>query len=438
MSFLSRLGGFFRSAEAAPAPAAGDAARVSASTVDSGAIRRGDGIWEALGGSASYDGPPSESAALAVSAVYASVNLIAGAIASLPMHIYRRDENGDLARDMNNPLWWILNEEFAARWPAASGWSFGVGAKLLHGDAFIEIIRSPNGNIRGLVPLLPQRVEPIVSPDGLRLVYRVQPDPTVTSPDVDTQKTRVIDQDDMVHVPGFGFNGLRSLSPLRHALRVSGRLASNAQAFSSRFLQNAARPEIALTTKDELTEEQFARLQEFIANHSGPQNAGRPMLLEGGLDVKVLSMPMEEMQLLETRRFQVEEIARIYGVPPFMIGHTDKTTSWGSGIDAMGAGFVRFTLRDHLNAFENEINRKFFRTSRLIAKFDTSELERADLKTLMETYRIASGRAGEKPIMTIPEIRKRLDLPRTPDGSLEPTVTPPTDPATTDPKDPAE
>jgi HK97 family phage portal protein len=409
--------------------------------MDSSSIRRGDGVWESLGGSAAYEGAPTEQAALAVSAVYACVQLIAGAIASLPMHVYRRDENGDLERDMNAPLWWILNEEFAARWPAASGWSFGVGSKLLHGDAFIEIVRSPNGNIRGLVPLLPSRVEPIVSPDGLRLIYRVQPDPTITSPDFDSSRTRIIDQDDMLHVPGFGFNGLRSLSPLKNALRVSGRLASNAQAFSSRFLQNAARPEIALMTKENLADDQVTRLQEFIANHTGPQNAGRPMLLEGGLDIKVLSMPMEEMQLLETRRFQVEEIARIYGVPPFMIGHTDKTTSWGSGVEAMGVGFVRFTLRDHLNAFENEINRKFFRTSRQVAKFDTSELERADLKTLLESYRIALGRAGEQPIMTVREVRKRLDLARKPDGELvAPATAAPTSPAPVDPepKDPTE
>lgn len=411
--------------------------RVSALTVDSGNIRRGDGVWEALGGNAAFDGPPTEQAALAVSAVYACVNLIAGAIASLPMHVYRRDANGDLMRDMNTPLWWILNEEFAPRWPAASGWSFGVGSRLLHGDAFIEIVRSPNGNIQGLVPLLPQRVEPVVTPDGTRLVYRVLPDPTIQAPNQNSQQTRVIDQDDMLHVPGFGFNGLRSLSPLRHALRVSGRLASNAQAFSSQFLQNAARPEMALKTDGELTDEQFARLQEFIVSHSGPQNAGRPMVLEGGLDVKTLSMPMEDMQLIETRRFQVEEIARIYGVPPFMIGHTDKTTSWGSGIDAMGAGFVRFTLRDHLNSYENEINRKFFRTSRLVAKFDTGELERADLKTLLESYRIALGRAGENPIMTVQEVRKRLDLPRTPDGDLTADFGASATPTDPDPKDPA-
>lgn len=419
MSVLTRLAHLFGTGAAAATPVSAEKVpAISASNVDSGSVRRGDGVWEALGGSAVFAGPPSEQAALAVSAVYACVNLIAGAIASLPMHIYRRDENGDLARDMNTPLWWVLNEEFSPRWPASAGWSFGVGSRLLHGDAFIEIVRSPNGNIRALVPLLPQRVEVIVTPDGARLVYQVLPDPTIKVRDSEGQRTRVIDQDDMLHVPSFGFNGLRSLSPLRHALSVSGRLAANAQDFSSRFLQNAARPEMALQTKGNLSDEQFARLQEFLSNHMGPQNAGKPMLLEGGLDVKTLSMPMEDMQLIETRRFQVEEIARIYGVPPFMIGHTDKTTSWGSGIDAMGAGFVRFTLRDHLNAYENEINRKFFRTSRLVAKFDTGELERADLKTLLESYRIALGRAGESPIMSVQEVRKRLDLPRTPDGGL--------------------
>jgi HK97 family phage portal protein len=250
-------------------------------------------------------------------------------------------------------------------------------------------------------------------------VYEIKPDSTIRTPDQTASRTRVIDQDDMLHIPGFGYNGIRGLSPLRHALRMSGGVAVNAQQFSAKFLENAARPEMALKTDATLTDDQFARLKEWLAEHQGPQNAGRPMILEGGLDVKTLTMPMEEMQLLETRRFQVEEIARIYGVPPFMIGHTDKTTSWGAGVGAMGTGFVRFTLRDHLNAFENEINRKFFRTTRFVAKFDTSELENADLKTLIETFRIALGRAGEQPIMSVEEVRHKLNLSRRVDGNLQ-------------------
>jgi HK97 family phage portal protein len=404
MTFLSRLTSIF-------------APKASTVPVDSSLVRRGDAVFEA------FTGTPgsvlTEQTALSVSAVYGCVNLIAGAISALPIHIYRRDQNGDLARDQNNPLWWVLNEEFAPRWPAATGWSFSAGSKLLHGDSFIEIKRSANGAIRALVPIHQNRVEVISTSDGERLVYEIKPDSTIRTPDQTASRTRVIDQDDMLHIPGFGYNGIRGLSPLRHALRMSGGVAVNAQQFSAKFLENAARPEMALKTDATLTDDQFARMKEWLTEHQGPQNAGRPMILEGGLDVKTLTMPMEEMQLLETRRFQVEEIARIYGVPPFMIGHTDKTTSWGAGVGAMGTGFVRFTLRDHLNAFENEINRKFFRTTRFVAKFDTSELENADLKTLIETFRIALGRAGEQPIMSVEEVRHKLNLSRRVDGNLQ-------------------
>jgi HK97 family phage portal protein len=386
--------------------------------IDSSQVRRGDGVWEAFTGSSTNTGPLSEQTALTISAVYACVNLIGGAISAMPMHIYRRDSRGDLDRDINHPLWWMLNEEFSPRWSAAAGWSFLCGSRLLHGDAFAEILRGRNGEILGLMPLHPNRVESFVTSDGARLVYRVQPDTTIDSPSTAAAQTRVIDQDDVLHVPGFGFNGRRSLSPLRHALRATGRLAESAQTFSSSFLQNSARPELALMAKGELTDEQFARLQLWIEKHAGTKNAGRPMLLEGGLEVKTLTMPMEEMQLLETRRFSVEEIARVYGVPPFMIGHTDKTTSWGSGVGAMGTGFVRFTLRDHLNAFHNEINRKFFRRATPVALFDTSDLEQADLKSLFETFRIALGRAGEPGWMSIEEVRERCKLKRVPEGSL--------------------
>ncbi len=402
----------------------------ASSTIDSELVRRGDAVFSAFAGAPGAG--LSEKSALTVSAVYGCVNLIAGAISALPIHIYRRDQNGDLTREYNDPLWWVLNEQFAPRWPAASGWSFSAGSKLLHGDSFIEIRRSPNGTIRALVPIHQDRVRVIATRDGERLVYEVQPDKTITSPDQTASRVRVIDQDDMLHIPGFGYNGLRGLSPLRNALRMSGGVAVNAQEFSSKFLENAARPEMALKTDASLTDEQFARLKDWIAEHSGPQNAGRPMILEGGLDIKTLTMPMEEMQLLETRRFQVEEIARIYGVPPFMIGHTDKTTSWGAGVGAMGTGFVRFTLRDHLNAFENEINRKFFRTAGRVAKFDTSELENADLKTLIETFRIALGRAGEQPIMSVEEVRHKLNLSRKVDGNL---TAPSAAPAPMDPEE---
>lgn len=402
--------------------------------IESSQVRRGDTVWEALTGGVS--GAPSEASALAVSAVYACVNLRAGAIASLPMHLYRQAADGDRERDHSDGLWWVLNEEFCPRWTAAAGWTFLVASKLLHGDAYAEILRGPGGRISGLVPLHPQRVRVIAHPDGSRLVYEIQPDSTIERPSPAASKVRVLDQDDVLHVPGFGFNGLNGLSPLRHALRVSGRLAINAQEFSASFLKNMGRPDYALETTANLTDEQFERLRQQIDEHTGPSRAGKPMILEGGINIKTLTMPLQEMQLLDTRKFQVEEIARIYGVPPFMIGHVEKNSSWGTGIEAMGQGFVRFTLRDDLNAFQNEINRKFFRTSRRVAEFDTAELERANTKEMFASLRVALGRAGEPAFMSLEEVRTKLNLPAKMRGTV-PVAQPAPSPAPGKPDDAA-
>lgn len=398
-------------------------------TVDSSAIRRGDGVWESFTGGT--NDAPSERMAMQLTAVSACVNLIAGAIASLPMHVYRRSPEGDLTRDVNSDVWWTLNEEFSPRWTASAGWAFLTASKLLHGDGFAEILRRGD-RVVGLVPIHPNRVRVIVTPDGMRLLYEIQPDPTIDSPNGETSRIRVLDQDDVLHIPGFGFNGKRGMSALRNSLRNSGNLALNAQTFSEKFLHNMARPDFALQTDSNLTDEQFSRIQASLDNRAGPMNAGRPMILDGGLKIQTLTMPLEEMQLLETRKFQVEEIARAFGVQPFMIGHTEKSSSWGSGIEAMGAGFVRYTLRDHLNAFQNEINRKFFRTAARVAEFDTTELERGDTKAMFEAMRTGLGRAGEAPILTIEEARQTLRLPRQmPAGDTVPTPSAPAAPEPT-------
>ncbi|MDZ7906328.1 MAG: phage portal protein [Cypionkella sp.] len=389
--------------------------------IDSGNVRRGDGIFETFTGGYSS---PSENAIMRVTAASSCVKLIAGAIASLPMHIYNRSLDGDLTRDVNSDLWWTLNEQFSPRWSASAGWSFMVGSLLLHGDGFAEILRNGAGLIVGLTPLHPNRVRVIATPDGSRLVYEVQPDPTIEAPSAQVASMRVLDQDDILHVPGFGFNGLRGMSALRFSLANSGSLAINAQDFSQKFLENMARPDFALRTDQQLTDEQYNRLRASLDEHKGPMNAGRPMILDGGLDLKTLTMPLEEMQLLETRKFQVEEIARAFGVQPFMIGHTEKTSSWGTGVEAMGAGFVRYTLRDHLNTFQNEINRKFFRTARFCAEFDTAELERADTAAMFSAIRVALGRAGEPAFMTLEEARQMLRLPKKMVGTVPQTVLP--------------
>lgn len=377
------------------------------------AITQGSPVWNDFFGMPSTLPYPTEQTVFTVSAIYASVNLIAGAIASLPLHIFRVTPDGEKDRIHNDPLWWVLNEEMTPRWGAASGWEFLAQALLIHGDAFAAILRRPDGMPIGIKPLHPNRVTVLLNTQTDRLVY------SVTAEDGVQGVTVVYDQDDMIHVPGFGFNGFRGMSPLRYALRTTGAVSLATQDFAASFFANSARPDYALTTEQKLSAEAIETMRAQIAErHQGVDKSFRPMVLQGGLDIKTITMPINDMQLVAMRQFQIEDIARIYGVPPFMIGHNEKTTSWGSGVEAMGIGFVRFTLRQHLNKFEAEFNRKLFRTYAKRVEFDTFDLERADMKSMFESYRIAMGRAGEPGFMTAREVRQRLNMKKEADGEL--------------------
>jgi HK97 family phage portal protein len=388
-----------------------------ANSVPSSLIVRGSDMFDVFtGGGAGGLPVPSEKTALQISTVYACVNLIAGAIASLPIHIYRQDPTGERDRLPNEDLWWILNEQFVPRWSAASGWEFLIASLLLKGDAFAEIDRDRNGVIKGLIPIHPDRVTVAVTPDARRNVYIVEPDPLIFGSSLPRQ---VLDQDDVLHIAGFGFDGIRGLPPLRHQLRMAGSVSMATQDYAARFFANSARPDLVLQSDQAISKEAIDNLRaQLDERHNGTANAHRPMVLTGGLKAEIISIPVEDLQLLQLRQFQVEEIARIYGIPPFMIGHTTNTTAFGSGMEAMGVGFVRYGLRPHLNKVENEINRKLFRTASRVAVIDTTELERADTKSLFEAYRVALGRAGEPGFMTTQEVRERLSLKREPDGSL--------------------
>ena len=396
-------------------------------TVDSALIKRGTALYSAFtGGVMNYSSVPAlnEGDAYTIPTVSACVQVIAGAISSLPTHVFLRQPDGDLIRQYDHDLWWVLNESFSGRWTSASGWWFLTASKLLYGDAFAEIKRDAAGRVKGLVPIHPLRCRVLTDPDGERLVYSVSPDATIINPSETARQIRVINADDMLHVPGFGFNGLRGLSMLQFSLRTAGNLSLNAQTFSAQFFKNSARPEYALKTDGTLTDDQYKRLQEMIEDRRGPDNAGKQMILEGGLEFQPLTMPMGDMELLETRKFGVEEICRAFGVPPFMVGHTQTASAWGTGLSVIGSAFVRYSLRDHLTAFHDEMNRKIFPRSNLCIEFDTLELERGDMTAMMEAVRIGLGRAGEAPFISVAEARQVLrfpkDMPADPQFKLNP------------------
>lgn len=372
-------------------------------------ITRNSSTWDFLFQGVAGLPSVNEQTILSVSTAYACVNLIAGAISALPVNIYRESPDGQREELPADDMWWLLNEQFLPRWSAANGWEYAAQSLLFHGDAFL-VIRRQGARIVGLEPAHPSSVTVLATADRRRLVYVVV---------WEDGKSEAVDQDDMLHIAGFGFNGFRGVSPLRHVLGTSAGIAIATQEYAGRFFANSARPDIVLSTDQVINAETAEQIkQRWVENYQGYSNSHKPAVLGQGFKIQELTMSAEDAQLLATRQFQIEEIARAFGVPPHMVGHTEKTTSWGSGVETMGKGFVRFTLRQHLNKFQTEINRKFFRNAGRRVEFDTFDLESADMKTLFESFRVAIGRAGEPGFMSTDEVRDKLRLKRTPGGDL--------------------
>ena len=356
-----------------------------------------------------------ESTVMCVSAVYACVRLIAGAVASLPLPVYRESSDGKTRSSTQLPVRDLLNKQPHPRCSASTFWRYIMTSKLLHGDGFAKIVRKSRTSpeVESLIPWHPSAV--IVHLNGNRLAYQFFSMPNL---DGASLQSEMLDQDDVLHFTGVGFNGLRSVSPLRHALRNAAGIALAADRYSAEFFGAGAKPEIIIKSQAaKLTEEQKEMIRAAWTDiHAG--NRRRPGVLGAGMEVQELTINAEEAQLLQARQFQIEDIARIYGVPPFMIGHTQNTTSWGSGVEHMGIGFVKYTLQEHLVDIEQEINRKLLRNSPFFAEFATAGLERGDIKTRNESYRIGLGRAGEPGWLTINEVRAFETLPPIPGGDV--------------------
>jgi HK97 family phage portal protein len=374
-------------------------------THDSASGTKGSELYEWMtNGLASAGVAVNERTAMGVAAVYACVSLISGAIASMPLHTYRRTESGRERADL--PVWWLLNEQPHPDISAAVFWEYIATGNLLYGDAFAEIVRPrPQTNdVKYLRMHHPRAVQPARLANDQGLTYAVF--------DADGS-VRAVSGADMLHFPGIGFDGERSLSPIRSAGRNSVGIALAADEWSANFFANGARPDFALTTTGTLKPEQIDSLRnQWQERHAGASNRGKPVVMQGGLTVQPLTIPAEDAQLIETRRMQIEDIARLFGVPPHMIGHTSSSTSWGTGIEQQAIGFVRFTLQRHLVRIEQELNRKLWPSrEKYFVEFNVSGLERGDYKSRNEGYRIGLGRAGEPGWLTTNEIRKFENLP---------------------------
>jgi HK97 family phage portal protein len=358
-------------------------------------------LYQALGSVPTSSGETVNTASvLGLAAAWACVNLLAGTIASLPLMVYRT-RGGARTVASDHPLYRILHDSPNADQTALDFWEFVCASLELHGNAYAEVVRARNGRIIALgVPITPELVT-VRRLDTGALEYEW----------VDQGRRIIAGQDRVLHIRGFGGNPLGGLSTLS-AGRQSFGLAQAIERASGDTFRNGVRPSGLLKTADTLTIDQRKQAEELLQEKfAGAINAGRPMLLDRGMDWVQLSISPEDAQMLQSRAFSVEEVCRFFGVPPFMVGHTEKTTSWGTGLEQQTLGFQKFTLRRRLKRIEQALEKQLLsvadRLAGITIEFNLEGLLRADSAARASFYQLMLTNG----VMTINEVRSLENLP---------------------------
>lgn len=318
--------------------------------------------------------------ALSNTAVLAAVRLISETIASVPLHIYERQGEDGKKKARGHPLYNILHNQPNSEMTAFSFWEMAMYNLLLSdGNFYAEIERNIKGDIIALWPLLPSNMEVKRNNGELTYIYRL-PDNTKVQ----------IPSKSVFPLHGFSANGIIGLTPLQLAKEAIG-LGLAAEEFGARFFGNGGNVNGVLETDDELGEEGRQNLREsFDETYKGLSRAHRLLILEEGMKYKQTGIPPDEAQFLETRKFQVTEIARFFRVPPHMIYDLDRSTN--NNIEQQSLEFVKYTLIPWVTRIEQTIFMKLLdekEKKKFFTEFMLNGLLRGDIKSRFEAYHIA-------------------------------------------------
>lgn len=329
------------------------------------------------------------------SALSACIGIIGDAMSTLPAHHYRRTDNSR-TRVRDSVVARLLNASPVGNWTSASMYQWWVRCNILRGDAITEIVRDRNGVPTGLIPYHPDRVQWAL--EGNQLIYKFNPI---------NGKSYARLSDDVLHIPGNGFDGERSLSAIQYDAHNALGVALAAGDYSKKFYENGASPKHLFETEKEMDKGQIDDFRDlYDSRYAGPQNAGRPMILTEGLKMQQLSMSAVDAQLLEAIKYSVIDIARACRVPPVLIGAQDSTSSWGSGVAEIKQGFVTFHLEPRANLWEQEINRKLIRKDDEFVEYEFKAFLRGDTKSENEALRQARGGSLGPGWLTLDEVRQ--------------------------------
>ncbi len=317
--------------------------------------------------------------------------------------MYERDADGQRRLARSTVLWSLLHDAPNALATASEFWGAMVLNLLLRGNAYARVQRNTRGDPVALWPMSSEQVVPYIDPETGALFYEYQRN---------TERW-LLPAEEVLHVRDTG-NGIVGLSRIDF-MRASVNEAARAQAQATRLFANGNKPTGVLMVPAKLSDEQRARLrQNFGEIASGLES--RLFILEADMKYQPISLSPNDAQLLETRRFSVEEICRWFGVPPVLVGHSNVTT-WGSGIEQILDGFYTLTVRPMLTLIEQAIARRVLTPalrSRYTVEFSFDALLRANIKDRMEVY----SKAVQNGVMTRNEARQLENLPPVPGGEL--------------------
>jgi len=349
-------------------------------------------------GSTSSGKSVNERTAMQTTAVYACVRILAETIASLPLHVYKYTAGGK-EKAASHQLYYLLHDEPN---PEMTSFVFRetlMSHLLLWGNAYAQIIRDGRGRVLALYPLLPDRMTVDRTTDG-ELFYEYRKDAGYV----------ILRPEDVLHIPGLGFDGLVGYSPIAMAKNAIG-MAIATEEYGAKFFANGASPGGVLEHPGVVKDP--ARIREsWNAVYQGSGNAHRVAVLEEGMKFQPIGIPPEQAQFLETRKFQINEIARIFRIPPHMIGDLEKSSF--SNIEQQSLEFVKYTLDPWVVRWEQAMQRALLSPSEkrdFFIKFNVDGLLRGDYQSRMNGYAIGRQNGW----MSANDIRELENLNRIPE-----------------------
>ena len=347
-----------------------------------------------------------ERSAMQMTAVYSCVRILAEAVAGLPLHLYRYKEDGGKEKALDHPLYLLLHDEPN---PEMSSFVFRetlMTHLLLWGNAYAQIIRNGKNEIVALYPLMPNKMSVDRDIHG-QLYYQY----TRSTEEAPTMKgvTVNLPPSDVLHIPGLGFDGLVGYSPIAMAKNAIG-MAIACEEYAAKFFAKGAAPGGVLEHPGTIKDPQRVR-ESWQSTFGGSGNSNKIAVLEEGMKYTPIGISPEQAQFLETRKFQINEIARIFRVPPHMVGDLEKSSF--SNIEQQSLEFVKYTLEPWLVRWEQSIQRTLFspeEKKRYFAKFNVEGLLRGDYASRMSGY----ATARQNGWMSANDIRELENLDRIP------------------------